>query len=218
MSPPHGAIWYEVQHLKEYADNVVIITCEHTPSVAEGWNAVFQAFLEEAWGVYCSRDTAWMPGTLPKLAWHMWKASRDSSIEVALMNWTYPIGFGIYNSFGMTRAAIGRFGLFDENIYPAFHEDNDFQIRQARMQPPIKVFRLPDVILQHGKRNESSYQSGVYTADDPNDAQRESNMRSFWQQRFFTNGVYLMRKWGCPGRTWAACKYQTPFNKALPVW
>lgn len=39
MSPPHGAIWYEVQHLKEYADNVVIITCEHTPSVAEGWNA-----------------------------------------------------------------------------------------------------------------------------------------------------------------------------------
>lgn len=39
MSPPHGAIWYEVQHLKDYAQNAVIITCSRTPSVAEGWNA-----------------------------------------------------------------------------------------------------------------------------------------------------------------------------------
>lgn len=38
LLPPHGA-WYEVQHLKEYADNVVIVTCADTPSVAEGWNA-----------------------------------------------------------------------------------------------------------------------------------------------------------------------------------
>jgi hypothetical protein len=39
MHPPHGALWYELEHLKQYADNVVIITCTHTPSVAEGWNA-----------------------------------------------------------------------------------------------------------------------------------------------------------------------------------
>jgi hypothetical protein len=39
LSPPHGAIWYEVEHLKQYADNVVIITCTHAPSVAEAWNA-----------------------------------------------------------------------------------------------------------------------------------------------------------------------------------
>lgn len=39
LSPPHGAIWYEVQHLKEYAVNVVIVTCARTPTVAEGWNA-----------------------------------------------------------------------------------------------------------------------------------------------------------------------------------
>jgi hypothetical protein len=39
LSPPHAAIWYELEHLKEYADNVVIIACKRTPSVAEGWNA-----------------------------------------------------------------------------------------------------------------------------------------------------------------------------------
>ncbi|WIA35977.1 hypothetical protein OEZ86_004357 [Tetradesmus obliquus] len=218
LSPPHGAIWYEVQHLKEYADNVVIITCTHTPSVAEGWNAVFQAFPDEAWGIYCARDTAWMPGSLQKLAGHMWNASRDNSMEVVLMNWTYPIGLGMYNAFGLTRTALGRFGLFDENIYPAFYEDNDFQIRQARMQPPLRVTVLSDVIMQHGKQNEQSYTSGVHTADDPNRDQQERHMRSFWQQRADINKAYLLRKWGCQGRNFGGCRYQTPFNKSLPVW
>lgn len=39
LGPPHAAIWYEVEHLKPYADNVVIITCTSTPAVAEGWHA-----------------------------------------------------------------------------------------------------------------------------------------------------------------------------------
>lgn len=39
LSPPQGAMWYQLQHLKEYGDNVMIIACAHAPSVAEGWNA-----------------------------------------------------------------------------------------------------------------------------------------------------------------------------------
>jgi hypothetical protein len=49
--------------------------------------AVFQAFPDAAWGVYAARDTAWMPGSLQKLAGHMWKASADAGVDVALMNW-----------------------------------------------------------------------------------------------------------------------------------
>jgi hypothetical protein len=39
MNPPHGGMWHELEHLKDYANNVVILTCAHPPSVAEGWNA-----------------------------------------------------------------------------------------------------------------------------------------------------------------------------------
>jgi hypothetical protein len=39
LSPPQNAIWYQLQHLKDYGDNVMIIACAHAPSVAEGWNA-----------------------------------------------------------------------------------------------------------------------------------------------------------------------------------
>jgi hypothetical protein len=51
---------------------------------------VFQAFPEDAWGVYAARDTAWMPGSLEKLAGHMWNATHNngsSALEIALMNW-----------------------------------------------------------------------------------------------------------------------------------
>ncbi|KAF6253653.1 hypothetical protein COO60DRAFT_1545930, partial [Scenedesmus sp. NREL 46B-D3] len=87
LSPPRGGMWYELEHLKDYAENVVIITCTNPPSVAEGWNAVFQAFPDEPWGVYCARDTAWTPGSLQKLAGHMWGATKDNSLEIALMRW-----------------------------------------------------------------------------------------------------------------------------------
>jgi hypothetical protein len=39
LDPPQGAIWYQLQHLKEYGDNVMIIACRHAASVADGWNA-----------------------------------------------------------------------------------------------------------------------------------------------------------------------------------
>lgn len=39
LSPPRGGMWYELEHLKDYAEIVVIITCTNPPSVAEGWNA-----------------------------------------------------------------------------------------------------------------------------------------------------------------------------------
>ncbi|WIA34946.1 hypothetical protein OEZ86_013227 [Tetradesmus obliquus] len=218
MNPPRGGMWYELEHLKDYAENVVIITCTDPPSVAEGWNAVFQAFPDEPWGVYCARDTAWMPGSLQKLAGHMWGATKDNSIELGIMQWTFNIGGGAYNSFAMTRSAINRFGLFDENIYPSFYEDNDFQLRQARMQPPMQPKTLEGVVMHHGKPHESGYSSGVHTPDDPTHKDAEQNIRAAWQQRFVVNGNYIYRKWGCQPGSWASCAYKTPFNKTVPVW
>jgi hypothetical protein len=131
---------------------------------------------------------------------------------------TFDIGDGIYNAFAMTRTAINRFGLFDENIYPAFFEDNDFQLRQTRMQPPLQPVVLRDVIMHHGKPQESAYLSGMATPDDPNHEHAEREMRSHIKQRPTVSGNYVHRKWGCATGTWDKCAYQTPFNKPLPVW
>jgi hypothetical protein len=126
---------------------------------------------------------------------------------------TYDIGGGVYNAFA--RPAINRFGLFDENIYPAFFEDNDFLMRQARMQPPMQPVVLRDVIMHHGKPQESAYLSGMAMRDDPNHAQAEREMRNHVQQRPTVSGNYVHRKWGCETGNWSKCAYQTPFNKSL---
>jgi hypothetical protein len=116
----------------------------------------------------------------------------------------------------MTRPAINRFGLFDENIYPTFFEDNDFQLRQQRMNPPMKVQVLPDVIMHHGKPHDKDYYSGI--AHTPDHEHEEKHIRKTWEQRFHINGQYLFRKWGCKEQRWFDCEYRTPFNKTLPVW
>uniref|UniRef100_A0A383VII7 Uncharacterized protein n=1 Tax=Tetradesmus obliquus TaxID=3088 RepID=A0A383VII7_TETOB len=118
----------------------------------------------------------------------------------------------------MTRSAVNRFGLFDENIYPAFYEDNDFQLRQARMQPPMQPKVLGDVIMHHGKPHESAYLTGMATPDDPNHTPLDDKMRTHMSHRGTFNGNYVHRKWGCGAGGWHTCAYQTPFNKQLPVW
>jgi hypothetical protein len=53
MNPPRGGMWYELEHLKDYAKNVVIITCTDPPSVAEGWNAGGHAQQQEPAAMVC---------------------------------------------------------------------------------------------------------------------------------------------------------------------
>jgi hypothetical protein len=66
---------------------VVIITCDHQPSVSESWNAIFQTFKEEPWGVYMARDTFWEKGALEKLTPQGWEASESGSVDVGYVKW-----------------------------------------------------------------------------------------------------------------------------------
>jgi hypothetical protein len=154
----------------------------------------------------------------PKLADPIGIVEQHQSNLAYMPRRTFDIGGGAYNAFAMTRPAINRFGLFDENIYPAFFEDNDFQVRQERMQPPMLPVVLRDVIMHHGKPQESAYLTGMATRDDPNYEHAEREMRNHVQLRATVSGNYVRRKWGCETGNWSKCAYRTPFNKSLPVW
>jgi hypothetical protein len=66
---------------------VVIITCKHHPSVAESWNAVFQNFKNEPWGLYMARDTFWEAGSLANMSWHGWEAAKTGNIDIGFVKW-----------------------------------------------------------------------------------------------------------------------------------
>lgn len=126
---------------------------------------------------------------------------------------------GEYNAFAMTRSAIDRYGLFDENVYPAFFEDNDFQLRQGKMDPPLKAKMLGDVMMVHGKQSDGQYISGLHSAVDPLNTEHQTRHQQRVFKRLDVNGNYHYRKWGCQGDgPWWDCSYKTPFNKSVPVW
>jgi hypothetical protein len=69
------------------AAGLAVITCDQQPSVAESWNAMFQTFKSEPWGVYMARDTFWEPGAMQKLSAHSWRATQTGDVELGHVSW-----------------------------------------------------------------------------------------------------------------------------------
>lgn len=67
------------------------------------------------------------------------------------------------------------------------------------------------------------HRSGINLADDPVGTD-DKNITALTWRRDPLNHNYFYRKWGCSsegrfnGNMKTDCKYQTPFNKPVPVW
>lgn len=103
---------YEIRHLKDHAENLLLIVCDHPPSVSEGWNAVFHALPEEPWGIYNARDTAWEPGSLAKVAQQFWPLVESKEADVGLVGYSnldpWPAEMAKFNVFMLTRDLVNR--------------------------------------------------------------------------------------------------------------
>jgi len=103
---------YELRHLKQYGSNIIIVACEHPPSVTEGWNAVFHILPDEPWGIYNARDTAWEPGSLAKAAEQFWPLADAGTVDVGLVGYSnlepWPAEMAKFNVFMLTRSLVQR--------------------------------------------------------------------------------------------------------------
>lgn len=103
---------YEIRHLKDHAENLLLIACDHPPSVSEGWNAVFHALPEEPWGIYNARDTAWEPGSLAKVVQQFWPLVESKQADVGLVGYSnldpWPAEMAKFNVFMLTRDLVNR--------------------------------------------------------------------------------------------------------------
>lgn len=100
-----------------------------------------------------------------------------------------PVGFHL---FGLHRETIGRIGLFDENIYPAYTEDTDFRRRMR-----LVGLDFNEVPRKGVKVLETAHGTKILgLKGNENDA-------------------YFFEKWGCtPNESVDLTKgYQTPWNR-----
>ena len=111
---------------------------------------------------------------------------------------------GSWDLFLISDIIIQEFGLFDENLYPAYCEDADYIMRFAHA-PISKVIGLNSTYYHGPGTKEEYYTHGSQTKKaDPllNDKLEKINQ---------TNFEYMNKKWGEGWRTCSPNVY--PFNK-----
>ena len=148
--------------------NVRVLNLPSNLGVAGSWNLGIKLYPDAQYWMFSSADTAFTPETLP-----MFKELSNSDRFVKSVE--------SYSCFTLGENIVKRVGLFDEYIYPAYYEDNDYEDRMVLEgimaegnMPPAAV---PVVKLQHSATIHS----------DARYAQRNT-------QTFNANGIYYNEK------------------------
>jgi GT2 family glycosyltransferase len=100
------------------------------------------------------------------------------TIVTALESYDFVAGFG-WALFGQTPACTARVGFYDENFWPAYYEDSDYDMRMRRAGLPRKCFAA-GALADH---------AGWSTSVALPDAGWLQTARS-------TNYAYFVKKWG----------------------
>jgi hypothetical protein len=148
-------------------------------SVAQGWNAAFRMFPASPYWLISAADIQLPAFSLERIHEEMTAQSRkgnhsNASVMYPLMACETP-----YCLFGVTRATLLRVGLFDENIFPAYFEDNDYDNRAALRG--LHPYRM-DVFVVHGD-DSGVHKSGIL--------RNYAKQRNWLKTKFFGDGVQV---------------------------
>ena len=153
--------------------------------VAASWNLGVKSTPLVPWWLIVNSDVAFVPGDLKAIADGM---RTFSPRVVQLRN----VGF---SAFAVNAATFERVGLFDENLHPAYFEDNDFAYRCVAAG--IEILTVSEGQTKH-VGSATIFASQSY---------RDQNFRTFE-----SNKAYYVAKWGgMPGNE----KHQHPFGFRL---
>lgn len=100
--------------------------------VAGSWNLGIKLLPFEPVWFFSSADTVYKPGALAELA-------KAKPSEITLSN-----SFPFWQTFAIGEEVVKRIGLFDENLFPIYFEDNDYTKRANQAGIPV-TYSLSEV-------------------------------------------------------------------------
>jgi hypothetical protein len=198
--------------------------------VAEGWNKIIRSDASAPWYMITAYDVEFLPGQLSEFSRRYWSESLFNVTNFAHTKWLNLPGGKGFNLFAFSRSVIENCGYFDENIFPAFWEDRDYQYRMS-LWPGSRIRTFRTIKPWHGE-HDSTYGNTLlnFQAKDDNGHKkklfnytsgtvylglgwkRAMAMSSEWNIR------YVVQKWGCLyGESKARhalmnCSFSLPFN------
>ena len=99
--------------------------------VAGSWNLGIKCFPHAPYWLIGSNDNKWIPGNLQKFE----QISSPDKIVLSAQLW---------NTFSIGSNIVKTIGLFDENYYPAYHEDTDYieRIRLNNIKDKLEYSKI----------------------------------------------------------------------------
>jgi GT2 family glycosyltransferase len=156
-----------------------VVNLPHNIGVAAAWNLVFKLTPRAPWWLIVNDDIAFGPGDLERLA----AAMEDPAPRIAMIH-----GF---SAFAINQQALELTGFFDENLHPAYFEDNDMTWRASMAGVPL--VNVEAHVIHEGSATIRGHD--IYMAQNG--------------RTFSPNSAYYVEKWGgLPGHE----RYDTPFN------
>lgn len=182
----------------EFIKKINLTNLPHNIGVASSWNLIIKCYLYAPFWVISNHDVCFTPGFLEKM---MSYVNNDDIIGV----------IGSWDCFLIKDCAIQKCGLFDENFYPAYFEDSDYEMRMMREG----ISRVPiDYSYYHGE--------DVYSTTGSQTWRTDLTLKPKLDYSRECNQYYIAEKWGENWLTidwwnYQHLSYNKPFNnETLP--
>jgi hypothetical protein len=110
-------------------EEVVHVSQPARSGVAQGWNSAVRLFPRMPFWIIVGSDIMFPPGQLLHFYRQVLKREADHSISVLSPSCQW--GSCGYGAFALYRNTVLQVGVFDENIFPAYYEDDDYNKRAS---------------------------------------------------------------------------------------
>ena len=163
------------------------------------YNLIIKCFMNSPYWIFANDDVSFEPGLL-----HLFELNTNHDPNIGMIHAEAgDVGMGSWDLFLIRDHIIQQFGLFDENLYPAYCEDADYMMRF--MHNPIKRITSLDGNYKHGFGNKNEYyKEGSQTQ------KTEPELKEKLDEVNELNIEYLTRKWGMG---WRLCNpNEVPFK------
>lgn len=192
----------------KFVDEVVVCHMPANLGVAGSWNLMIKCNPKCPYWVIVNDDVAFSPGLLGEMA-----EKAESSPEAAVIHaHEGQFDVGSWDLFLIRNETIRKYGLFDENTYPAYNEDADYIMRFLNNKPH-RVMSLSGNYM-HGMGNKGEYfEHGGQTRRTDSSIVEKINSNNLLTMD------YMTEKWGEGWRM--CCPRPNPFNDErlpLPYW
>lgn len=184
----------------KFVNKIKVVNLPANIGVSGAWNLIIKCYMMAPYWIITNDDVAFGPGFLKEM-----NDVVENDSEVGMVHGhSGDFDVGSWDLFLIRDFVISRYGLFDENLYPAYCEDADYIMRF--IHDPIKRVMSLNKMYYHGLGDKTQYyEHGSQTKKSLPELEHKLDFSNE------TNFHYLNEKWG-PG--WRNCgPTQLPYNK-----